>query len=139
MHRHIQLLRLKPDADPDTVEFQTGYDQAAAASYRVFRALRDAHVVPAHMRLQIALPTPMATGLMYVSPAGRDRYLRAYERSLLKALRNIFSVIPHQDLSIQFDVCQEVLLFENYFPVREPNYKQPVFEQFAQTRCGCPQ
>jgi hypothetical protein len=138
VHRHIQLLRLKPDADPATVEFQTGYDRAAATSYSVFRELRDAHFVPAHMRLQVALPTPMATGLMYVSPAGRDRYLRAYELSLLEALRNILSVIPHRDLSIQFDVCQEVLLFENYFPAREPNYKQPVFEQFARLGAAVP-
>lgn len=138
VHRHIQLLRLKPDIDPDTVAFDTGYDRAAAASYRVFRALRDAHVVPAHMRLQIALPTPMATGLMYISPGGRDRYLHAYERSLLTALRNILSAIPHQDLSIQFDVCQEVLLFENYFPVREPDYKLPVFEQFARLGAALP-
>ena len=138
VHRHIQLLRLKLDADPDTLEFQTGYDLAAAASYRIFRELRDAHIVPAYMRLQIALPTPMATGLMYVSPVGRDRYLRAYEHSLLKALRNILSVIPHEDLSIQFDVCQEVLLFENYFPVREPNFKQQVFEQFARLGAAVP-
>jgi hypothetical protein len=138
VHRHIQLLRLKPDADPDTIEFETGYDHAAAASYRVFRRLRDAHVVPPHMRLQISLPTPMATGLMYVSPAGRDRYLHVYERSLLKALRNILSIIPHEDLSIQFDACQEVLLFENYFPVREPNYKQRVFEQFVRLGAAIP-
>jgi hypothetical protein len=138
VHRHIQLLRLKPDADPEQVEFQTGYDKAAAASYRVFRALRDAGVIAADMRLQIALPTPMATGLMYVSPAGRDRYLRAYEGSLLKALDNILSHIPHQDLSIQFDVCQEVLLFENYFAAREPNYKQSVFAQFARLAAAVP-
>jgi hypothetical protein len=91
----------------------------SAPSYRVFRALRDADVVPARMRLLIALPTPMATGLMHISQDGRDRYLRAYERSLLRALRNILSVIPPQDISIQFDVCQEILLFENYSPVRE--------------------
>jgi hypothetical protein len=138
VHRHIQLLRLKPNVDPDTVAFDTGYDRAAAASYRIFRTLRDAHLIPAHMRLQIALPTPMATGLMYISPSGRDRYLRAYERSLLKTLRNILGAIPSRDLSIQFDVCQEVLLFENYFPVREPNYKQLVFEQFAKLGAAVP-
>jgi hypothetical protein len=138
VHRHIQLLRLKPNVDPDTVAFDTGYDRAAAASYRIFRTLRDAHLIPAHMRLQIALPTPMATGLMYISPSGRDRYLRAYERSLLKTLRNILGAIPSRDLSIQFDVCQEVLLFENYFPVREPNYKQLVFEQFARLGAAVP-
>ena len=138
VHRHIRLLRLKPDVDPDAVAFDTGYDRAAAASYRVFRALRDAHVIAADMRLQIALPTPMATGLMYISPDGRDRYLRAYERSLLRALRNILNVIPPQDLSIQFDVCQEVLLFENYFPAREPDYKQLVFAQFARLGAAVP-
>ena len=55
---------------------------------------------------------------MYVSPVGRHRYLRAYERSLLNALKLIVEAIPHSDLAIQFDVCQEVLLFENYFPAR---------------------
>ena len=125
VHRHINLVRLKPGIDPDRVDFDTGYDRAALESYRTFRRLRDDGSIPAGMRFQIALPTPMATGLMYVSPVGRDRYLRAYERALLGALARILSGIPHADLSIQFDVCQEVLLFENYFPVREPDYKRP--------------
>jgi hypothetical protein len=128
--RHIQLVRLKPSADPDGVEFETGYDRAALASYEIFRRLRDAKVIRPDMRFQVALPTPMATGLMYVSPAGRDRYVRAYERSLLKALGNIVDNIPSADLSLQFDVCQEVLLFENYFPVHELRYETAVFEQF---------
>jgi hypothetical protein len=138
IHRHIKLVRLMPDADPDDVEFDTGYDAAALASYEVFRKLRSAAIIPPHIRLQIALPTPMATGLMYVSPDGRDRYLRAYERSLLKALSAILRTIPHAELSIQFDVCQEVLLFENYFPSREPDYKASVFEQFSRLGAAVP-
>ena len=35
-------------------------------------------------------------------------------------------------------MCQEVLLFENYFPVREPNYKPSVFEQFARLGAAVP-
>jgi hypothetical protein len=131
VHRRIQLVRLKPGVDADSIEFDTGYDRAALASYQTFRRLRDDGTIPPEIRLQVALPTPMATGLMYVSPVGRDRYLRAYERSLLKAATHILSAIPHGDLSIQFDVCQEVLLFENYFPVREPSYQKAVFEQFG--------
>jgi hypothetical protein len=73
-----------------------------------------------------------------VSPLGRDRYLRAYEHSLLMALDNILGAIPHAELSIQFDVCQEVLLFENYFPVREPNYQKAVFEQFGRLGAAVP-
>ena len=138
VHRHIQLVRLGPSVDVDSFEFDTGYDRAAVGSYQTFRALREAAIISPEMRLQVALPTPMATGLMYVSPVGRNDYLRAYERSLLKALRAIVSTIPHSELAIQFDVCQEVLLFENYFPVREPNYRAAVFEQFARLGAAVP-
>jgi len=136
--RHIELVRLKPDLDPEQVEFDTGYDRAALASYRTFSALREAGVIPKGIRFQVALPTPMATGLMYVSPAGRERYLRAYEHALLNALRNIVTGIPHSDLLIQFDVCQEVLLFENYFPTRQDDYETPVFEQFGRLGAAVP-
>jgi hypothetical protein len=89
VHRYIQLVRLKPSVDVDAVEFDTGYDRAAAASYQTYRMLREAGIITPDMRLQVALPTPMATGLMYVSPSARQDYLRAYERSLLKALQQI--------------------------------------------------
>jgi hypothetical protein len=138
VHRHIQLVRLKPSVDVESVEFDTGYDRAAAASYQTYRTLRAAGIIPPEIRLQVALPTPMATGLMYVSPVGRKDYLRAYERSLLNALRRIIGTIPHSELSIQFDVCQEVLLFENYFPVREQDYRAAVFEQFARLGAAVP-
>jgi hypothetical protein len=121
--REIRRVRMKPHIDPDTVEFKTGYDKAALESYATFRRLRASGDIPTGMRFQVALPTPMATGLMYVSPNGRDRYLRAYGRALLLALQSIVDDIPHADLSIQFDVCQEVLMFENYFPERDPDYQ----------------
>jgi hypothetical protein len=138
VHRHIQLMRLRPSVDVDSVVFDTGYDRAALASYQTYRALREAGIISPEIRLQVALPTPMATGLMYVSPIGRDDYLRAYERSLLNALQGIISAIPHSELSIQFDVCQEVLLFENYFPVREHDYQAAVFEQFGRLGTAVP-
>jgi hypothetical protein len=80
----------------------------------------------------------MATGLMYVSPNGRDGYVRAYERSLLQALDGILVGIPHRDLSIQFDVCQEVLLFEGYFPERMPSYEAVTFSQLARLAAAVP-
>jgi hypothetical protein len=138
VHRHIQPLRLKPSANIEAVEFDTGYDRAALASYGTFRALRQAGTIAPDVRLQVALPTPMATGLMYVSPTGREDYLRAYERSLLKALQGILGAIPHAELSIQFDVCQEVLLFEDYFPLREDNYRTSVFQQFGRLGAAVP-
>jgi hypothetical protein len=138
VHREIRLVRLKPGVDPDRIVFDTGYDRAALAAYRTFRRLRNDGTIPQGMRFQFALPTPMATGLMYVSPVGRDTYLRVYERALLGALHNILAGIPRDKLSIQFDVCQEVLMFENYFPERAPDYKDVAFQQFGRLAAAVP-
>ena len=136
--RMIERVRLKPGVDPADVVFDTGYDRAALGSFATFKRLREDGTIPAGMRFQFALPTPMATGLMYVSPNGREDYLRCYERALLAALGNIVSHIPHAELSIQFDVCQEVLLFENYFPERDPDYKEATFRQFGRLAAAVP-
>jgi hypothetical protein len=138
VHRHIERVRIKPGVDPGGVIFDTGYDRAAIASYRVFRRMREEGSVPPHVRFQLALPTPLATGLMYVSPNGREEYLRAYERSLQQALDAILSAIPHADLSIQFDVCQEVLLFEGYFPEQVPDSRELTFGQLARLSAAVP-
>jgi hypothetical protein len=136
--RHINRLRLKPGLDPDNVVFETGYESAAIKSYAAFRKLRAEGHIADGVRFQVALPTPMATGLMYVSPNGRERYLRAYERALLLALETIVAGIPHRDLCIQFDVCQEVLMFEHYFPERDAGYKDITFRQFGRLAAAVP-
>ncbi len=74
-------------------------------------------------RFQVALPTPMSNAYTYVSPAGLPASLAAYERASMAALVRIVTTIPAADLTIQFDVCQEVLAFEGYFPGRPPDYK----------------
>jgi hypothetical protein len=137
--RMIERVRLKPGVDPEGVTFDTAYDRAALGSYATFKRLRKEGAIPEGMRFQFALPTPMATGLMYVSPNGREDYLRVYERALLTALGTIVASIPHAELSIQFDVCQEVLLFENYFPEPVPDYKEATFRQFARLAAAVPE
>ena len=125
------LFRFKPDIEPDTVQFETGYDNAAEYSYREFVRLRRLGIVPERMRFQVSLPTPIATSYIYVSPEARADYHRVYEKSLLRAAERIFNVIPHDDLTIQFDVCLEVLIFEDYFKHRPVNYKDEIFAMLA--------
>lgn len=125
--RSLPLLRFREDANIDDVHFETGYDKAAVYSYGVFTAKRNEGVVPRHARFQVSLPTPMANGFMYASHKARDDFLDVYERSLFKALGNILTDIPNADLAIQFDVCIEVLLFENYYEHWPEDYKQQVF------------
>lgn len=125
--RSLPLIRFKKDADTTSVRFETGYDKAAAHSYNVFRRMKEKGSIHQDSRFQVCLPTPMASGYMYISPKCREEYHRIYERSLLRALDQILDHIPQDQLAIQFDVCQEVLVFEDYFPQRPEDYRQQVF------------
>ncbi len=129
--RTTDWIRFREGIDPDSVTFETGYAAAAIESYAVFKRLRDAGEIPGGVRFQVCLPTPMASGMMYVSPSSLAAYLPVYERSLLAALAQIVNAIPHRDLSIQWDVCQEVLIFENFFASRSANYRADVFAELA--------
>ena len=97
--RNTELVRFKPGVNPDQVVFDTGYAAAAINSYEVFKQLRQDGVIPAQVRFQVCLPTPMASGFMYVSPNALDAYFPVYERALMKALNDILSAIPHEDFS----------------------------------------
>ena len=142
--RTTDWLRFRPGVDPATVSFDTGYATAARDSYAVFRRLCQAGSIPPGVRFQVCLPTPMASGYMYVSPAALAAYLPVYERALLTALGDIVAAIPPADLSIQWDVCQEVLVFEHYFPHRPATYRNDIFAQLgrlgdavpAEAECG---
>ena len=129
--REVEQVRFKPGIDPATVAFETGYDKAALASWETFKRLRSAGAIPKHMRFQVCLPTPQASGYLYVSGPARETYFGVYERALATALAHIEKAIPAGDLSIQWDVCQEVLAFENYFKDRPTHYKTQIFEMLG--------
>ncbi len=70
--RETELVRFRDGVDPETVTFETGYADAAIESYGVFRRLVDEGVISSDIRFQVSLPTPMASGYMYVSPSALD-------------------------------------------------------------------
>ncbi len=129
--REVQLLKLKDDADTGTLVFPVGYAHHAEDSYAVFANLQDSGQIPADVKFQVSLPTPFATGFNYISPNGRKAFLEVYEKSFAVDVAKILDAIPHDKLAIQWDVCQEVLIFENYFPDRSPDYKKEVFDQLG--------
>lgn len=129
--RETELVRFKPGADPARTRFDTGYAPPAIASYGIFKRLRAEGVIPASVKFQVCLPTPFASAFMYVAPASIPAYLPAYERGLVQALADICAAIPHPDLSIQWDICQEVLVWENYFPWRPDDYQGQILDEMA--------
>jgi hypothetical protein len=137
--REMTLLRFRPGIDPDAVTFETGYAGAARESYAIFRGLRDAGTIPPSVRFQVCLPTPMASAYMYVSPGARAAYLPAYERALVQALQDILAGIPAADLAIQWDVCQEVLIHEGFFPDRPKEYEAEIAGELARLGRAVPE
>jgi hypothetical protein len=129
--RETPLLRFRAGVDPDTVVFETGYAAAARASFAVFDRLQTLGVIPAGVRFQVCLPTPMASAYMYVSPHARAPYLRAYEAALRSALDEIVVALPAVRLAIQWDVCQEVLIAEGYFPDRPADWERRIAAELA--------
>ena len=136
--RETSYIRFRQGVDPATVDFPTGYAETALESFDLYARLQDDAVIPADTLFQVSLPTPMATAYMYVSPAARCAYIPAYERSLLSAVDEILASTPHDRLSIQWDVCQEVLLFEDYFPHRPADYKRQVFAELGRLGSAVP-
>jgi hypothetical protein len=128
--REIEQVRFKPGVDPATVTFETGYDKAALASGKRSSACAAARSPRAH-----ALPGLPADAagqrLPLCQRAGARTYFGVYERALKSALANIVKAIPAADLSIQWDVCQEVLAFEGYFKDRPPHYKKQIFDMLG--------
>ena len=137
--RSMPLLRFKDGVDLDNLFFETAYDAAAEYSYGVFADLQASGTIGENTRFQVSLPTPMATGYFYVSHKARNDYHTVYERSLLHALQNILETVPAEKLTIQFDVCQEVLVFEDYFEHRPEDYKTEVFDMLGRLGDSVPE
>jgi hypothetical protein len=113
--REITRLRIKPGATPDPATFRTGYAEMAVDSWAVFDRLQRAGVIPASVKFQVSLPTPVAPTYNNMAPADRPALLPALTKHLLGEVATIADTIPHDRLALQWDVCQEVLAWEGYY------------------------
>lgn len=92
------------------------YADAALESYREFTALKRDGVIPAGVRFQVSLPTPVSVVSAAVAPAELAALEPGYEAALLGELSRILDGIPHDELAIQWDVCLEVWFVEGWIP-----------------------
>lgn len=110
----IERRTLKKGVDPATVAFNTGYADDAIRNFGTFDRLQRDGAIPKHLKYQICSATPHAIALMFVSPRVRETFLEIYAKHLLGEVRRIMEALPHERISYQWDVCQEVLLWEGY-------------------------
>ena len=113
--REIQRLRLKRGAKPEGASFKTGYADMAIESWGVFDRLQKAGAIPAGVKFQICIPTPIAPIYNNMVPTDRQGILPALTQHFIGEVGSIAKALPNDRIAIQWDVCQEVLAWEGYY------------------------
>ncbi|MEA2946770.1 MAG: hypothetical protein QOI40_2100 [Alphaproteobacteria bacterium] len=113
--REIPRLRLKPGARPDTNAFNTGYADMAIESWSLFERMQKAGVIPANVKFQISIPTPIAPTYNNMVPSDRPGLLPALTQHFIGEVGKIAKALPNDRIALQWDVCQEVLAWEGYY------------------------
>ncbi len=107
------LLCLAEGVAPRDVHFgELGYAREARASYLDFVAARDRGDLPKNIRFQVCLPTPFAVVSSVVTTDALATVEAAYERAMIAEVAALCRHIPHGDLCIQWDLCNEMVIWD---------------------------
>jgi len=107
------LLTLAEGIAPSDVHFgELGYAREARASYLDFIAARDSSELPKDIRFQVCLPTPFAVVSSVVMPEALAAVEIAYEKAMIAEVASLCRHIPHRDLCIQWDLCNEMVVWD---------------------------
>jgi methionine synthase II (cobalamin-independent) len=120
--------RLVVEPDALTLD-RIGFSDAALASYADFAELKRSGAVPAHVRFQVCLPSPVAPMIILVEEGSRAGVEPAHVRQLFAEIDEILAAIPHDELAIQWDVCQDVGIWEGYYPAYFDDPRQGVIDR----------
>jgi len=107
------LLTLGEGVAPADVHFgELGYMREARASYLDFLAARERGELPKNIRFQVCLPTPFAVVSSVVVPEALAAVEAAYEKAMIAEVAALCRHIPHRDLCIQWDLCNEMVVWD---------------------------
>ncbi len=141
--RGMQPLMLADHAEPAQIRFgELGYAREARISYQDFLAARERGQLPAEVRFQVSLPTPLAVINPFVSLKDAGVVEGPYESAMLREVRTICGAIPHRDLCIQWDVCIEMILWDGRWQgMRNPfgdSLQQEIMERMKRLGAAVP-
>jgi hypothetical protein len=107
------LLTLAEGVAPSDVRFgELGYAREARASYLDFVAARENGTLPKGIRFQVCLPTPFAVVSSVIVPVALSAVEAAYEKAMIAEVAALCRHIPHRDLCIQWDICNEMVVWD---------------------------
>jgi methionine synthase II (cobalamin-independent) len=134
----FQLLTLAEGVSPADIRFgELGYAREARASYLDFVAARDQGLLPKHVRFQVSLPTPFAVVSSVVTADALPAVEAAYERAMIAEVAALCRHIPHRDLCIQWDICNEMIAWDGQQTGAVPHADQPREELLERQRRLC--
>lgn len=136
--REIPRLRIKKGAIVDAAGFKTGYADMAIASFAVFDKLQKGGVIPAGVRFQVSIPSPLAPTYNNILASDRPGVIPGLTRHFIGEVETIARAIPNERLAIQWDVCQEVLAWGNYYEPGPVDFKTETIEVLRQIGEGVP-
>jgi len=135
-------LRLADGVRPEDLHFgELGYAREARTSYQDFLEARQRGDLPARVRFQVSLPTPIAVINSFCVPEDAPKILPAYEQAMLREVGRICEAIPHQDLATQWDVCIEMVVWDGRWERAKPfpGMEQVFGSSFARLAAAVPQ
>jgi len=107
------LLTLAEGVNAADVHFgELGYAREARASYLDFLAAREVGTLPHKIRFQVCLPTPFAVVSSVVVPPALAPVEAAYEKAMIAEIAALCRHIPHHDLCLQWDLCNEMVVWD---------------------------
>jgi hypothetical protein len=120
------LLTLADGVAPANVRFgELGYAREARASHLDFVAAREQGELPNNVRFQVSLPTPFAVVGSVVVTAALAAVEAAYEQAMIAEIAALCRHIPHQDLCIQWDLCNEMIIWDGQKTEAAPHSNEP--------------
>jgi hypothetical protein len=118
------LLCLAEGVSPSELRFgELGYAREARASYLDFCAAKERGELPRHLKFQVCLPTPMGVIYSFCTPRDLATIEAAYEQAMLREVAAVCRHIPHGDLCIQWDFCDEMILIDGQQQEHFPHIK----------------
>jgi hypothetical protein len=118
------LLCLGEGVNPSELRFgELGYAREARASYLDFCVARERGELPRHLKFQVCLPTPMGVAYSFCTQRDLGAIEPAYEQAMLREAEAFCRHIPHRDLCIQWDFCNEMVLIDGQPQEQFPTIK----------------
>jgi len=136
--REIPRLRVKSGARLDPATLETGYAHMAIESWRLFDRLQQEGAIPAGVKFQISLPTPIAPTYNNMVPADRPALIPMLTTHILGEVARIAQTLPNDRIALQWDVCQEVVAWEGYYEPGPVDFRKETIAELIAIGDGVP-